>query len=125
MSEEGISILLVDDEKRFADTLAARLEMRGFEVREAYSGSEALAAMVPPPEVVVLDLRMPGMDGLAVLRELNKRNPGVHVIMLTGHADDEEEQAAYAAGARQVLRKPLNMDELLSSIRVVCQQGEG
>ena len=118
MSAKGLRILLVDDEKHFADTLAARLEMRGFEARAAYSGSEALASITLPGEVVVLDLRMPGMDGLEVLRELKKNNPTIQVIMLTGHIDDQKELAAYEAGAHRVLRKPLHMDELLDSIRM-------
>jgi DNA-binding response OmpR family regulator len=121
MPGEGIKILLVDDEKHFADTLAARLEMRGFAVRTAYSGPEALAAIELSPDVVVLDLRMPGMDGFEVLRELKKNNPEIQVIMLTGHVDDQEERAAYEIGAYSLLKKPLNMDELLGSIRMACQ----
>ncbi|MDR0239506.1 MAG: response regulator [Deltaproteobacteria bacterium] len=117
MTGAGFRILLVDDEKHFADTLAARLEMRGFEVRAVYSGAEALAAVALPTELVVLDLRMPGMDGLEVLRALKKSHPLIRVIMLTGHIDDQEERAAYEAGAQRVLRKPLRMDELLDCIR--------
>ena len=124
MPGEGIKILLVDDEKHFADTLTARLEMRGFEVRVAYSGPEALTAIAFRPEVVVLDLSMPGMNGLEVLRELKKSNPEIQVIMLTGHADALEEQTAYQAGAHCVLRKPLNMQELLESIRIAQQAKE-
>ena len=121
MPGERTKILLVDDEKHFADTLAARLEMRGFEVRAAYSGPEALTAIALPTEVVVLDLRMPGMDGLEVLRELKKSKPDIHVIMLTGHIDDQDERAVYETGAHRVLRKPLNMDDLLGSIRMARQ----
>ena len=118
MTGDGFRILLVDDEKYFADTLAARLEMRGFEVRAVYSGAEALAAVALPTEVVVLDLSMPGMDGLAVLRALKKSHPAIRVIMLTGHIDEQEERALYEAGALRVLRKPLRMDELLDCIRM-------
>ena len=121
MPGDGCRILLVDDEKHFADTLAARLEMRGFEVRAAYSGSEALAAIALPTEIVVLDLRMPGMDGFEVLRVLKKSNPAIRVIMLTGHIDAQEERAAYEAGAHRVLRKPLQMDELLDCICMTPQ----
>ena len=124
MPGEEIKILLVDDEQHFADTLAARLEMRGFKARAAYSGSEALAAIAFRPDVAVLDLRMPGMDGLEVLRELKKSNPEIQVIMLTGHAGALEERAAYEAGAQCVLRKPLNMTELLDSIRMAHQAKE-
>jgi len=121
MPGEGSRILLVDDEKHFADTLAARLEMRGFEVRVAYSGFEALDAVAQPVDVMVLDLRMPGMDGLTVLRELKKRHPQIQVIILTGHIDEHDESAAYELGARTVLRKPLKMDELLDSLRMAME----
>jgi len=113
----------VDDERRFADTLAARLEMRGFEVREAYSGAEALAAVALPTEVVVLDLCMPGMNGLEVLRELKKSTPKIQVIMLTGHIEDAEERAAYEAGAHRVMKKPFNIEELLNNIQTACPTG--
>ncbi|MCL1986128.1 MAG: response regulator [Betaproteobacteria bacterium] len=125
MPGDGIKILLVDDEKHFADTLAARLEMRGFEARAVYSGPEALNALALPPEVVVLDLRMPGMNGLEVLRELKKSHPEIQVIILTGHADAEDERTAYETGAYRVLRKPLNMDELLENIHTAHQTKEG
>ena len=124
MPGEGIKILLVDDEKHFADTLAARLEMRGFEVRVAYSGPESLTAIAFRPAMVVLDLSMPGMDGLEVLRALKQSNPEIQVIMLTGHADALEERAAYQAGVHCVLRKPLNIEELLKSISIAHQAKE-
>jgi len=124
MPGEGLKILLVDDEKHFADTLAARLEMRGFEVRTAYNGLEALAAIAVPADVAVLDLRMPGMDGLEVLHEFKQRTPEMQVIILSGHVDDKEEQAAYAAGALSVLRKPLHIDELLDIIHTIRKTEE-
>ena len=95
MTKEDIKILLVDDEKQFVDTLAERLAMRGFEARVAYDGPEALKAVELPTDVIVLDLRMPGMDGFEVLRNVKKSNPQVQVIILTGHGGDAEEQTAY------------------------------
>ena len=74
MTKEDIKILLVDDEKQFVDTLAERLAMRGFEARVAYDGPEALKAVELPTDVIVLDLRMPGMDGFEVLRNVKKSN---------------------------------------------------
>ncbi|WP_337429533.1 response regulator, partial [Desulfovibrio sp.] len=85
MSKEEIKILLVDDEKQFVDTLAERLAMRGFSARVAYDGPQALKAVEEPTDVIVLDLRMPGMDGFEVLRSVKKSNPQVQVIILTGH----------------------------------------
>ena len=94
MTKEDIKILLVDDEKQFVDTLSERLGMRGFEARVAYDGPEALKAVEQPTDVIVLDLRMPGMDGFEVLRNVKKSNPQVQVIILTGHGGDAEEQTA-------------------------------
>lgn len=118
MSKEEIKILLVDDEKQFADTLAERLAMRGFSARVAYDGPQALKAVEEPTDVIVLDLRMPGMDGFEVLRSVKKSNPQVQVIILTGHGGDAEEQTAYRMGAYNFLKKPMDIDELLNSIRM-------
>ena len=118
MTKEDIKILLVDDEKQFVDTLSERLAMRGFEARVAYDGLEALKAVEQPTDVIVLDLRMPGMDGFEVLRNVKKSNPQVQVIILTGHGGDAEEQTAYRMGAYNFLRKPMDIDELLNSIRM-------
>ena len=118
MSKEEIKILLVDDEKQFVDTLAERLAMRGFSARVAYDGPQALKAVEEPTDVIVLDLRMPGMDGFDVLRSVKKSNPQVQVIILTGHGGDAEEQTAYRMGAYNFLKKPMDIDELLNSIRM-------
>ena len=118
MSKEEIKILLVDDEKQFVDTLAERLAMRGFSARVAYDGPQALKAVEEPTDVIVLDLRMPGMDGFEVLRSVKKSNPQVQVIILTGHGGDTEEQTAYRMGAYNFLKKPMDIDELLNSIRM-------
>lgn len=118
MSKEEIKILLVDDEKQFVDTLAERLAMRGFSARVAYDGPQALKAVAEPTDVIVLDLRMPGMDGFEVLRSVKKSNPQVQVIILTGHGGDAEEQTAYRMGAYNFLKKPMDIDELLNSIRM-------
>lgn len=118
MSKEEIKILLVDDEKQFVDTLAERLAVRGFSARVAYDGPQALKAVEEPTDVIVLDLRMPGMDGFEVLRSVKKSNPQVQVIILTGHGGDAEEQTAYRMGAYNFLKKPMDIDELLNSIRM-------
>ena len=117
-THEDIKILLVDDEKQFVDTLAERLAMRGFTARVAYDGPQALTAVEEPTDVIVLDLRMPGMDGFEVLRNVKKSNPQVQVIILTGHGGDAEEQTAYRMGAYNFLKKPMDIDELLGSIRM-------
>ena len=118
MTKEDIKILLVDDEKQFVDTLAERLAMRGFEARVAYDGPEALKAVELPTDVIVLDLRMPGMDGLEVQRKDKMRKPQEQFININGNGCDAEQQTAYRMGAYNFLRKPMDIEELLSSIRM-------
>lgn len=121
MSLEGIRVLLVDDERRFVETLAERLSMRGLVPRVAHDGPQALEVVTRPVDVIVLDLRMPGMDGFEVLRKVKASNPQVQVIILTGHGGDSEEETAYRMGACAFLRKPMDIDELLSTIRMACR----
>ncbi|MEG2173529.1 MAG: response regulator [Desulfovibrionaceae bacterium] len=120
MAEKNINILLVDDEIQFVDTLAERLSMRGLHAQVAYNGQDALRLVSEgkAPDVMVLDLRMPGMDGFEVLRGVKKVNPHVQVIILTGHGGDTEEVTAYRMGAYSFLKKPMDIEELLSSIRM-------
>ncbi|MDO5484025.1 MAG: response regulator [Desulfovibrionaceae bacterium] len=120
MSLTGIRVLLVDDERRFVETLAERLSMRGLAPRVAHDGEQALAAVALPTDVIILDLRMPGMDGFEVLRKVKENNPRVQVIILTGHGGDNEEEMAYRMGACDFLKKPMDIDELLNSIRLAC-----
>ena len=119
MTKEPIKILLVDDEVQFVDTLKDRLYLRGFEAAVAYSGEEGLQKVKKnPPDVIVLDLRMPGIDGFEVLRAVKKTNPDVQVIILTGHGGDAEEASAIRMGAYSFLRKPMDIDDLLGCIRL-------
>lgn len=119
MSKEKIRILLVDDEVQFVDTLKDRLFLRGFDADVAYSGEEGLKKVqAAPPDVIVLDLRMPSIDGFEVLRSVKRTNPDVQVIILTGHGGDAEEASAFRMGAYSFLRKPMDIDELLDSIRL-------
>lgn len=119
MTQEAIKILLVDDEVQFVDTLAERLAMRGFTADVAYNGASALEKVATSqPDVIVLDLRMPNMDGFAVLKAVKQRNPQVQVIILTGHGGDQEAVIAGRYGAYSFLRKPTDIDALLDSIRM-------
>lgn len=120
MDLHSVKILLVDDEAKFVDTLAERLSMRGISAEVAYDGTSAMRKVAEgsPPDVIVLDLRMPGMDGFEVLRGVKKINPLIQVIILTGHGGDVEEMAAFRMGAYSFLKKPTDIDELLNSIRM-------
>ena len=106
-------ILLVDDEKDFVQTLSERLQTRNLESSVVYDGEQALEFVKKDePDVMVLDLMMPGIDGIEVLRRIKKEHPRVEVIILTGHGSKREEELAEDLGAFAYLRKPVNIDLL-------------
>ena len=108
------SVLLVDDEREFLETLVKRLLKRKIKVTGANNGEEALKIIrEAPPDVVVLDVKMQGMDGIQTLREIKKLKPLVEVIMLTGHANLEVAVEGMEMGAFDYLMKPTGVDELL------------
>jgi DNA-binding NtrC family response regulator len=111
---DEMSVLLVDDEKDFLEVLTKRLRKRKLRLVVANSGEEALLRIRETPiDVVVLDMRMPGMDGLQTLREIKKISSLVEVIMLTGHANVEAAVEGMEAGAFDYMIKPVEIDELL------------
>jgi len=106
-------ILLVDDEVDFLAPLRKRLIKRGFKVEEAHSGEAGLEALVGyEADVVVLDVKMPGMDGIATLHKIKESWPLVEVIMLTGHASMEAAIRGMELGAFDYLMKPVDFTEL-------------
>jgi DNA-binding NtrC family response regulator len=110
----NFNVLIVDDEAEFLDTLVKRIKKRDVNVTGVESGEKALEFLAEEPvDVVVLDVRMPGMDGIETLRELKKRHPLVEVIMLTGHASLEVAIEGMELGAFDYLMKPIDIDELL------------
>ena len=110
-------VLVVDDEKDFNETIVKRLKRRGYEAETALNGPEALSfAGRRDYDVAVLDIMMPGMDGIEVLREMKKRFPGVEVILLTGHASVESGVQGMSMGANAYLLKPVDFEELLAAI---------
>jgi DNA-binding response OmpR family regulator len=111
-----IRVLMVDDEAQFRETTRKILEKKGFETIMAGSGREALAQLGQLPDVVVLDVRMPDMDGNETLAEIQKQSPGLPVIMLTGHGADESAKQALTHGAVDYLAKPCDIDLLASRI---------
>jgi DNA-binding response OmpR family regulator len=111
-----IKVLLVDDEKRFRASTEKILVRRGLEVATAGTGEEALERITDGPDVVILDIRMPGMDGLTALRELKRRAPEVPVIMLSGHASTEAARTALDEGAFDFLAKPCDIDLLVAKV---------
>jgi len=115
---EKIKILLVDDEKEFVETLSERIRMREHDSDVALNGEQALKKMDDDlPDVVVLDLKMPGMDGMEVLRRIRKAYPKVQVIMLTGHGSEKDEEEAKKLGAFEYLQKPVEIDTLMNKVK--------
>lgn len=108
-----INILLVDDEKDFVEMLAMRLEEAGEKVTPAYDGKMCLEALETKPiDVVVLDIKMPGMDGILTLRKIKILHPLVEVILLTGHGSTETAIEGMKLGAFDYLLKPADFDDL-------------
>jgi DNA-binding NtrC family response regulator len=120
---ESFRVLIVDDEEDFTDTLTKRLKMRQIRVDGVYSGSQALDFLDEDPvDVVVLDVRMPGMDGVEVLREIKQRYPLIEVLMLTGHANVEVAIEGMRLGAFDYLLKPIEIDQLLYKLQDAYQK---
>jgi DNA-binding response OmpR family regulator len=112
-----MKVLLVDDEEEFVKTLAERIEMREVKSKIALNGEEALKTMDEDlPDVMVLDLKMPGIDGLEVLRRAKKAYPGVQIIMLTGHGSEKDEKEARRLGVFEYLQKPVEFEKLMRTI---------
>jgi len=115
---DPIRVLLVDDEEEFLGTLVKRLNLRDVKAKGVGSGQHALDSLEKDPaDVVVLDVKMPGMDGIETLREIKARHPLVEVIMLTGHASLEVAIEGMEAGAFDYLMKPINIDDLLYKLQ--------
>lgn len=111
-------VLLVDDEREFVQTLSERLQMRDMASAVVYDGEEALSLVAEDePEVMVLDLKMPGIDGLEVLRRVKREHPNVEVIVLTGHGSKEIEQECLGLGACAYLEKPVDIDTLTRTMK--------
>ncbi len=111
-------VLLVDDEKDFLETLCKRLAKRKLDVISANSGREAISKIEETPvDVVVLDVRMPGMNGIETLKEIKKIKPSIEVIMLTAHADVQVAIEGMELGAFDYLMKPMEIDDLLYKLQ--------
>jgi two-component system response regulator HydG len=115
------SILIVDDDDAICETLSDLLEALGYHTVIAGDGEEAVACIQREDfGLVLMDLRMPKMNGVQTYREIRKRWPAMETIMMTAYASGDLVQEALQAGAREVLPKPLVMDRLLNLIATVC-----
>jgi two-component system OmpR family response regulator len=111
------SVLLVDDEREFVDTLSSRLEIRGLKVDVAYDGESAIEKVKQKSfDAILLDLAMPGMDGIETLKRLRELNPDSQVVLLTGRATVKNATEAMRLGALDLLEKPVDIEALVEKI---------
>jgi two-component system response regulator CpxR len=114
---ETIKILLVDDEVDFVQALAQRLANHDMPAEVAMGGEAAMRLVINEvPDVVVLDLKMPGIGGIEILRYLKQIDPQIQVIFLTGHGSDAVRYEAMFLGAYDYLEKPVQIETLIQSI---------
>ena len=120
---KDMKVLLVDDEEEFVKALAERLKMRDLRSDTVLDGEEALSYVEDQePDVMVLDLKMPGIDGMQVLRQVRKAYPNIQVIILTGHGTEKDEEEAKRLGAFDYLEKPVNLDVLVKKMRAAYRR---
>ena len=116
----AIRLLVVDDEEDFLESIVMRIALRGIEVHGVASGTAALEYLEANPDqvdVVLLDIKMPGMDGLETLRHIKASHPKLETIVVTGHASQEFSRLGRELGAYDYLIKPIRLDTILESIR--------
>ncbi len=120
-------VMLVDDEAPFVDTMTKRLKKRELDVLSALSGQSALEILSQTPnvDVVILDVKMPGMDGLETLRKIKADYPLTEVMMLTAHATVESAIEGMKMGAFDYLMKPCEMEQLLSKVHEATEKKHG
>ena len=113
----NVKLLLVDDEARFVETLSKRLTARGYDVEGALSGPEALARLGARPfDVVLLDVWMPGMDGLEVLKQIRRLHPSVRVVLVSGNASITAAVEGIRLGATDYLLKPVEIEDVMMKV---------
>ena len=115
--------MLVDDETEFVQAMAERLKMRDLDADTVYDGEQALSFVEgQEPDVMVLDLKMPGIDGMEVLRQVKKSYPNIQVIILTGHGTEKDDEEARRLGAFDYLEKPVPLDVLIKKMKQAFKQ---
>lgn len=111
---DPLRVLIVDDEEELVSALVERLNLRGFKARGVTTGDDALELLDEMEcDVVLLDVKMPGLGGLEVIRRIKEKNPSLGVVLLTGHGSVESVQEGMARGAFDYLMKPVKFDDLV------------
>jgi DNA-binding NtrC family response regulator len=120
---ETLRVLVVDDEEELVSALVERLNLRGFQARGVTTGADALASLATAAcDVVLLDVKMPGLGGLEVIRRIKRERPSLEVILLTGHGSSMSVEEGMEAGAFEYLMKPVKIDDL---VRILRSAGTG
>lgn len=109
-------LLIIDDESELVSALTERLTLRGYDAYGVTNFAEGLKFLNESPDVVILDIGLPDMDGLEVLKKIKEINPSIQVIMLSGYGDDEKVNKSLNYGAYDYLIKPIDIEELISKI---------
>lgn len=111
-------ILLVDDEKEFVQTLSERLQMRDMGTAVVYDGTSALDLVHnDTPEVMIIDLKMPGIDGMEILKRVKEMNSRIEIIVLTGHGSEQDKKKCMGLGAFTYMQKPVDINLLSLSLK--------
>lgn len=119
---KALQILIVDDNRDLSDCLAILLEDQGYEATVAYCGEDAVArVLIDPFDVIIIDMKLPGMDGTDVFRAIQELRPNTKGIMMTGYSVENSLKQAISDGAICALRKPFPMDILLSKLAEIKQ----
>jgi DNA-binding NtrC family response regulator len=122
----GMLLLLVDDEEQFLSTTKILLERRGINTLACTNGIDALELLKKTPiDVIVLDIKMPGINGLEVLSKIKQEHPGVEVVLLSGHASQETADKGLELGAFDFLSKPSRISEIMTKVEEAYQRKQG
>jgi DNA-binding NtrC family response regulator len=120
---DDVRVLFVDDEEELVSAVVERLELRGIAAQGATSGRDALELLERESfDVVVLDVKMPGLGGLEVVRQINRRHPGTKVVLMTGHGSVEDSERGQQLGAIAYLQKPVDLDTLIDIVRSAARE---
>ncbi len=124
---DALRILIVDDEDELVSALEERLYLRGFQAKGVTTGEDALGYLVDEEcDVVLLDVKMPGLSGLEVIKRIKEKTPSPQVILLTGHSSAQDAERGMGLGAFDYLMKPIKIDELIRVLRSAgARNGEG
>ena len=123
---EPLRVLIVDDEDELVSALEERLNLRGFQATGVTTGAEALSYLEERPcDVVLLDVKMPGLGGLEVIKRIKEERPGLQVVLLTGWSSAEDAEKGKELGAYDYLMKPVKIDDLVRVLLAAADREEG